>query len=126
MAARGLTGGLPVAVPLAVHVFAATGHPTVIVETVGTGQGGVDLTAFADTTTLVLAPGLGDDLQAAKAGSLEVADVLVVNKADLPGADTTRQSALAVRSFKRSGAGRLDPTVTAHGGDHRWRRPRRR
>ncbi len=86
MAARGHLGGLAAAVPSATLVLAAAGFDDVIVETVGVGQSEVDVAAMADTTLLVMAPGLGDSVQAAKAGILEVADVLVVNKADQPGA----------------------------------------
>ena len=86
MAARGHLGGLAVAVPAAALVLDAAGFDDVVVETVGVGQSEVDVAALADTTLVVLAPGLGDSVQAAKAGILEVADVLVVNKADLPGA----------------------------------------
>jgi LAO/AO transport system kinase len=86
MAARGHLGGLAAAVPAAVLVLDAAGFDDVILETVGVGQSEVDVASMADTTLLVLAPGLGDGVQAAKAGILEVADVLVVNKADQPGA----------------------------------------
>jgi LAO/AO transport system kinase len=86
MAARGHLGGLAGAVPSAALVLDAAGFDDVIVETVGVGQSEVDIASLADTTLLVLAPGLGDSVQAAKAGILEIADVLVVNKADQPGA----------------------------------------
>ena len=86
MAARGHLGGLAAAVPAAALVLAAARYDDIIVETVGVGQSEVDIAALADVTLVVLAPGLGDSVQAAKAGILEVADVLVVNKADQPGA----------------------------------------
>ena len=86
MAARGHLGGLAAAVPAAALVADAAGFDDVVLETVGVGQSEVDVAAMADTTVVVLAPGLGDSVQAAKAGILEVADVLVVNKADQPGA----------------------------------------
>lgn len=86
MAARGHLGGLAAAVPAAALVLDAAGFDDVVLETVGVGQSEVDVAAMADTTIVVLAPGLGDSVQAAKAGILEVADVLVVNKADQPGA----------------------------------------
>ena len=86
MAARGHLGGLAAAVPVAALVLDAAGFDDVVLETVGVGQSEVDVAAMADTTLVVLAPGLGDSIQAAKAGILEVADVLVVNKADQPGA----------------------------------------
>jgi LAO/AO transport system kinase len=86
MATRGALGGLAVAVPAAVRVLAAAGWPVVLLETVGVGQSELDVAATADTTVVVLHPGWGDAVQVAKAGLLEVADVLVVNKADRPGA----------------------------------------
>ncbi|MDA3023840.1 MAG: methylmalonyl Co-A mutase-associated GTPase MeaB, partial [Actinomycetota bacterium] len=86
MAARGHLGGLAAAVPAAALVLDAAGFDDVVIETVGVGQSEVDVAAMADTTIVVLAPGLGDSVQAAKAGILEVADVLVVNKSDQPGA----------------------------------------
>lgn len=85
MAARGHLGGLAAAVPAAALVLDAAGFDDVILETVGVGQSEVDVASMADTTLVVLAPGLGDGVQAAKAGILEIADVLVVNKADQPG-----------------------------------------
>jgi LAO/AO transport system kinase len=87
MASRGSLGGLAAATPRALRVLEAVGFDIVFVETVGVGQAEVDVAATADTTVVVLAPGLGDGVQAAKAGLLEVADVLVVNKADREGAD---------------------------------------
>ena len=86
MAARGHLGGLAAAVPAAALVLDAAGFDDVVLETVGVGQSEVDVAAMADTTIVVLAPGLGDSVQAAKAGILEIADVLVVNKSDQPGA----------------------------------------
>jgi LAO/AO transport system kinase len=85
MAARGHLGGLAAAVPSAALVLDAAGFDDVLIETVGVGQSEVDVAAMADTTIVVLAPGLGDSVQAAKAGILEVADLLLVNKADQPG-----------------------------------------
>jgi LAO/AO transport system kinase len=86
MAARGRLGGIAAAAPEAVLVLAAGGYDVIVIETVGVGQSEIDVAALADTTVLVMAPGMGDAVQAAKAGILEVADVLVVNKADQPGA----------------------------------------
>ena len=86
LAARGHLGGLAAAVPAAALVADAAGFDDIVLETVGVGQSEVDVAAMADTTIVVLAPGLGDSIQAAKAGILEIADVLVVNKADLSGA----------------------------------------
>ncbi len=89
MATRGALGGLATATPQAVRVLDAAGFDVVLVETVGVGQSEVDIVALADTTVVLLAPGMGDGIQAAKAGILEVADVFVVNKADRDGADQT-------------------------------------
>ncbi len=87
MASRGQLGGMAAATPQAVRVLEATGFDVVLVETVGVGQAEVDIAATADTTVVLLAPGMGDGIQAAKAGLLEVADLLVVNKCDREGAD---------------------------------------
>jgi LAO/AO transport system kinase len=91
MATRGHLGGLALATPQAVRVLDAAGKPWVIIETVGVGQVEVEVAGAADTTIVVVTPGWGDGVQANKAGLLEIAEVLVVNKADRPGtADTVR------------------------------------
>ena len=89
MASRGHLGGLALAVPEAVRVLDAAGFPWVILETVGVGQIEVEVAGAADTTVVVVNPGWGDAVQANKAGLLEVADVLVINKADRPGVEET-------------------------------------
>ncbi|WET78079.1 methylmalonyl Co-A mutase-associated GTPase MeaB [Amycolatopsis sp. QT-25] len=89
MATRGHLGGLSWATPQAVRVLDAAGFDVVLIETVGVGQSEVDIVKLADTTVVLLAPGMGDGIQAAKAGVLEIADVFVVNKADRDGADAT-------------------------------------
>ena len=89
MATRGHLGGIAWATPQALRVLDAAGCDVVLVETVGVGQSEVDVVSLADTTLVLLAPGMGDGIQAAKAGILEVADVFVVNKADRDGADQT-------------------------------------
>jgi LAO/AO transport system ATPase len=89
MASRGHLGGLAWATPQAVRVLDAAGCDVVLVETVGVGQAEVEVASMADTTLVLLAPGMGDGIQAAKAGILEVADVFVVNKADRDGAEQT-------------------------------------
>jgi LAO/AO transport system ATPase len=89
MASRGQLGGLAAATPQAVRVLDGAGCDVVLVETVGVGQAEVHIASTADTTLVLLAPGMGDGIQAAKAGILEVADVLVVNKADRDGAAQT-------------------------------------
>ena len=91
MATRGHSGGLALAVPLAVRLFDAVGYDPVIIETVGVGQVEVDVVGAADTAVVVMTPGMGDAVQANKAGLLEVADVFVVNKADRPGAKDVRR-----------------------------------
>ena len=88
MASRGHLGGLSWSTPQALRVLSAAGCDVVLVETVGVGQAEVEIASLADTTLVLLAPGMGDGIQAAKAGILEVADVFVVNKADRDGADT--------------------------------------
>ena len=89
MASRGHLGGLSWATPQALRVLDAAGCDVILVETVGVGQAEVEVASLADTTIVLLAPGMGDAIQAAKAGILEVADVFVVNKADREGADAT-------------------------------------
>ena len=86
MAARGHLGGLSWSTPQAMRVLDAAGYDVVLVETVGVGQSEVEVAGLADTTVVLLAPGIGDGIQAAKAGILEVGDVYVVNKADRDGA----------------------------------------
>jgi LAO/AO transport system kinase len=92
MASRGSLGGLASATSAMVQVLDAAGYDMVLVETVGAGQSEVDIARLAHTTVVVEAPGLGDDIQAIKAGILEIADVLVVNKADLPGVENTERA----------------------------------
>ena len=89
MATRGHLGGLSWATPQALRVLDAAGCDVVLIETVGVGQSEVEVVSLADTTLVLLAPGMGDGIQAAKAGILEVADIFVVNKADRDGADQT-------------------------------------
>jgi LAO/AO transport system kinase len=89
LANRGHLGGLARAVPEVARVLDGAGWPWIVIETVGVGQAEVGIAAQADTTLVVVNPGWGDEVQANKAGLLEVADVLVVNKADRPGADET-------------------------------------
>ena len=91
MATRGHLGGLALATPEAVRVLDAVGFRWVLVETVGVGQVEVEVAGAADTTIVVVNPGWGDAVQAAKAGLLEIADVFVVNKADRPGAEDARR-----------------------------------
>ena len=113
MATRGHTGGLALAVPGAVRVLDAAGYCPVLVETVGAGQLEVDVSAAADTTVVVTAPGLGDAVQANKAGLFEVADVFAVNKSDLDGADHARRDLELMVDLSH---------VTGYG-DPNWRPP---
>ena len=94
MASRGSLGGLAATTAGLVQVFDAAGFEIILVETVGAGQAEVDIARLADTTIVVEAPGLGDEIQTIKAGILEIADILVVNKADKPGAEN------AIRALK--------------------------
>ena len=87
MASRGHLGGLSAAAPKALAVMDAAGFPTILIETVGVGQDEVEIAATADTVLVVVTPGWGDGIQAAKAGILEIGDVFVVNKADRVGVD---------------------------------------
>ena len=96
MATRGRLGGLCATAGAVVRIMASCGCSTIIIETVGVGQSEMDIIRLADITLLVLAPGLGDDIQAMKAGLLEVADILVVNKADCAGAETLAMDLEAV------------------------------
>ena len=98
MATRGRSGGLCAAAGAAARIMAFSGCNPIIIETAGVGQSEIDVISFADNTILVLAPGLGDDIQAIKAGLVEIADILVVNKADCPEANTLMiELELAVR-----------------------------
>ena len=92
MASRGSLGGLAQSTVAVVRVFDAAGFDVVLIETVGAGQAEVDIARLAHTTLVVEAPGLGDDIQAIKAGILEIADVLVINKADRPGVENTERA----------------------------------
>ena len=103
MATRGRLGGLCAAAGAAVRILAGSGCSVIIIETVGVGQSEMDIIRLADITALVLAPGLGDDIQAMKAGLLEVADILIVNKTDCAGAETL---ALDMESMSRESGAR--------------------
>jgi LAO/AO transport system kinase len=96
MASRGHLGGLSWTAPQAMRVLDAAGCDVVIVETVGVGQSEVEIAGLADTTVVLMAPGLGDGIQAAKAGILEIGDLYVVNKADRDGAEQVRRELRSV------------------------------
>ncbi|MDQ3592767.1 MAG: methylmalonyl Co-A mutase-associated GTPase MeaB [Actinomycetota bacterium] len=106
MASRGHLGGIAWATPQAVRVLDAAGCDVVIVETVGVGQSEVEVAGLADTTVVLLAPGMGDGIQAAKAGILEIGDIYVVNKADRDGAAQVSRDLRAMLALaeRREGA----------------------
>jgi LAO/AO transport system kinase len=103
MATRGHLGGLSRSTFDVVHVLDAVGFHRILIETVGVGQDEVDVMRAAHTTVVVTVPGLGDDIQAIKSGLLEVADVLVVNKADREGADRTERDLLHMLDLRARG-----------------------
>ena len=111
MASRGSLGGLAQATAGIVQVFDAAGYEIILIETVGAGQGEVDIARLAHTTLVVEAPGLGDDIQAIKAGILEIADILVINKADRPGVESTEKSLRSMLDLAHPG-----PRVYRHHG----------
>jgi LAO/AO transport system kinase len=114
MASRGHLGGLAWTTPQALRVLDAAGFDVVLVETVGVGQSEVEVAGLADTTVVLLAPGMGDGIQAAKAGILEIGDVFVVNKADREGADQTRRELRSMIAQSSRGA---------EGRDGSWKPP---
>ena len=135
MATRGSLGGLARATADVVQILDATGYDIIFVETVGAGQSEVDIARTADTTVVVEAPGLGDEVQAIKAGILEIADVLVVNKADREGAANTVRALQAMldlgaapRAVSHHGVSMSVPTQNGRNKDHAleelaWRPP---
>jgi LAO/AO transport system kinase len=108
MASRGSLGGLARATAAVVDALDAAGFDLILIETVGAGQSEVDIARAAHTTLVVEAPGLGDDVQAIKAGLLEVADILIVNKADQPGADAAVRALRASLNLAHPAARRWD------------------
>ncbi|MBA4376209.1 MAG: methylmalonyl Co-A mutase-associated GTPase MeaB [Anaerolinea sp.] len=92
MASRGELGGLARATAGIVQILDAAGYDLILIETVGAGQSEVDVARLAHTTIVVESPGMGDDIQAIKAGILEIADILVINKADMPGVENTERA----------------------------------
>ncbi|PZG27938.1 methylmalonyl Co-A mutase-associated GTPase MeaB [Spongiactinospora gelatinilytica] len=116
MASRGHLGGLAWATPQALRVLDAAGCDVILIETVGVGQAEVDIASLADSTIVLLAPGMGDGVQAAKAGILEVADVFVVNKADREGAQATvRELRNMIAMVERPWKTPIVTTVAARG-----------
>jgi LAO/AO transport system kinase len=120
MASRGHLGGLAWSTPQALRVLDAAGCDVVVVETVGVGQSEIDIAGLADTTIVLLAPGAGDGIQAAKAGILEIGDIFVVNKADRDGADQVRKDLRSMISLGKRPAGSWKPSIVktvAHRGE---------
>ncbi|MEV6298491.1 methylmalonyl Co-A mutase-associated GTPase MeaB [Actinoplanes sp. NPDC051861] len=111
MSSRGQLGGLSAATPQAVRVLEGAGCDAIVVETVGVGQAEVEIASLADTTLVLLAPGMGDAIQAVKAGVLEIADVFVINKADRPGADATYRDIQGMLALGERAPGDWRPQV---------------
>jgi len=120
MASRGALGGLARTTLAVVLALDAAGYGTIVIETIGAGQAEVEIARLAHTTIVVEAPGLGDDIQAAKAGILEIADILVVNKADCPGVDTAEQ---ALKAMLWMGYGRAEKKKKKQAGRYHWLPP---
>ncbi|MDR0342940.1 MAG: methylmalonyl Co-A mutase-associated GTPase MeaB [Nocardiopsaceae bacterium] len=113
MATRGHLGGLAAATPQAVRVLDAAGFDVIMVETVGVGQAEVAVASLADSTLVVVAPGMGDAVQAAKAGILETGDVFVVNKADKPGAQEAIRDLRTMIAMAPRGPGDWKPPIVS-------------
>jgi LAO/AO transport system kinase len=111
MASRGHLGGLAWTTPQAIRVLDAAGCDVVLIETVGVGQSEVEIAGLADTTLVLLAPGMGDGIQAAKAGILEIGDVYVVNKADREGADQLRRELRSMLALADGPEGAWRPPI---------------
>jgi LAO/AO transport system kinase len=111
MASRGHLGGLAWSTPQAIRVLDAAGCDVVLIETVGVGQSEVEIAGLADTTLVLLAPGMGDGIQAAKAGILEIGDVYVVNKADRDGADQLRRELRSMLALAERPEGAWRPPI---------------
>ena len=113
MASRGHLGGLAQATPQALRVLDAAGFDIVMIETVGVGQAEVEIASLADTSLVVVAPGLGDSIQAAKAGILEIADIFVVNKSDRPGAQEVVRDLRTMLAMTTYGEGGWKPPIVS-------------
>jgi LAO/AO transport system kinase len=111
MATRGHLGGLAQATPQALRILDAVGFDLVLVETVGVGQAEVEIASLADTVLVAVAPGLGDSIQAAKAGILEIADVFAVNKSDRPGSQELIRDLRTMLAMARYGPGDWKPPL---------------
>ncbi|MEW5855362.1 MAG: methylmalonyl Co-A mutase-associated GTPase MeaB, partial [Myxococcota bacterium] len=115
LATRGAMGGLSASTADVINVMEAMGKQIILVETVGVGQDEVDIVKLADTTLVVTVPGLGDDVQAIKAGILEIADVFVVNKADREGADRTVRELEMMLHLRENAAARVHADAHVRG-----------
>jgi LAO/AO transport system kinase len=111
MATRGHLGGLAAATTDMALLLDAAGKEVVLIETVGVGQDEVEIAKLADVTVVVLVPGMGDDVQAIKAGIMEIADVFVINKSDQPGPDRLEREILALQSLSTRHDGWVPPIV---------------
>jgi len=111
MASRGHLGGLAWSTPQALRVLDAAGCDVILVETVGVGQSEVEIAGMADTTMVLLAPGMGDGIQAAKAGILEIGDLYVVNKSDRDGADQVRRDLRSMLALAERAEGAWKPPI---------------
>lgn len=125
MATRGALGGLAPATRAVTRVLEAASWPWILIETVGVGQAEIDVSNVADTTVVVVTPGWGDEIQTAKAGVLETADLFVVNKADRPGADLACRDLESMLDLSPGRAGRRPPVLrtvatTGDGVDGLW------
>jgi LAO/AO transport system kinase len=113
MASRGHLGGLSWAAPQALRILDAAGFDVIMVETVGVGQAEVEIASLADTTLVIVAPGMGDSVQAAKAGILEIADIFVVNKSDRPGAQEATRDLRTMLAMANYGEGAWKPPIVS-------------
>ena len=113
MASRGHLGGLAVAAPQALRILDAAGFDVICVETMGVGQAEVEIASLADSTLVIVAPGMGDSIQAAKAGILEIADIFVVNKSDRPGAQEVVRDLRTMLAMARLGEGGWKPPIVS-------------
>src|SRR5579864_3035773 len=111
MATRGWLGGLAAATTDLTVLLDAAGKDVVLIETVGVGQDEVEIARLADVTVVVLVPGMGDDVQAIKAGIMEIADVFVINKSDQPGAERLQREIKAIQSLSTRKDGWVPPVV---------------
>ena len=123
MASRGMLGGLAAATVSMVLALDAAGFEVILIETVGAGQAEVDIARLAHTTLVVEAPGLGDEIQAIKAGILEIADILVVNKADRPGVENTEHALRGMLQLAHRQADAASPAGGTTAGDLIWQPP---